>query len=131
VVDIALDDVGTRQQIVKERNSAMFVYKLIIIMSFFVFLVTVYFIVDAYMRLPTGLEVGEVKMGGVAPIEIKLLFYRMLLFQSIFAGVIAGQIGGGDVRSGIKYAIFLSAAVCLIFELIVMPMVAAPAPPET
>jgi flagellar protein FlaJ len=131
VVDITLNDVRTRREIMDERSTAMFVYKIIIIMSLIVFLVTVYFIVDAYMRLPTGGVVGAEEIEVPEALQVKLLFYRMLLFQSIFAGFIAGQMGGGDVRDGFKYAIALSILAVLMFELVLMPKgPPPPTPPE-
>jgi flagellar protein FlaJ len=131
VVDITLDDVRTRREVMGERNSAMFVYKLIIVMSFVVFLVTVFFIVDSYLRLPTGATVGEQQLGAISPIDVKLLFYRMLLVQSIFGGIIAGQMGGTDMRQGMKYAILLTLLTTLMFEAVLMPKVPPPViPPE-
>jgi flagellar protein FlaJ len=128
VVDIALNDVRTRQQIINERSTAMFVYKAIIIMSFFVFLVTVWFIVDAYMRLPVGGAYGEIEIAAAQPLEVKLLFYRMLVLQSVFAGVICGQMGG-DIKSGLKYAVVLSIVAVFVFEWTIMPRVPPPPAP--
>jgi len=123
VVDIALNDVRTRQEINAERNSAMFVYQLIILMTFFVFLATVYFIIQAYMALPTGsVTVGQTTMGGVDPSTVKILFYHLILLEGIFSGLASGQMGSGDVRSGLKYCILLGVVAVIMFEFVLMPL---------
>jgi flagellar protein FlaJ len=123
VVDISLNDVRTRHEITAERDSAMFVYKMIIIMTFFVFLATCFFIVQSYMALPTGtLTVGSTTIGGVSPSDVKILFYHLLMLEGLFSGVAAGQMGGGDTRSGLKYSILLALMAVLMFELVLMPM---------
>jgi flagellar protein FlaJ len=132
VVDIALNDVEVKQTVAKERSMAMFVYKLIIIVTFAVFLVTVYFIVSSYLSLPVGVtEIGEAKISGVNPSDVKLLFYRVLLLQGMFSGLIAGQMGGGDMRSGLKLSIAMCVITILMFEFVLMPMGPRPiTPPE-
>ena len=72
--------------------------------------------------MPTGVEVGEVKIQGADPMDVKLLFYHLLVLQALFTGTIAGQIGTGDVRSGIKFAIGLLIAAMVMFELVLLPM---------
>ncbi|MDI6884250.1 MAG: type II secretion system F family protein [Hadesarchaea archaeon] len=128
VVDIALNDVQVRRSIMKERSSSMFVYMLILIITFAVFLITVYFIVSSYMALPTGeLEIGGVKIGGADPLTVKTLFYHVLLLQGLSAGFIAGQMGSSDMKSGLKIAIGMGVMAVLMFELVLMPL--APKPP--
>jgi len=130
VVDIALNDVRTRQEITADRNSAMFVYKLIILMTFFVFLATVYFIIQAYMSLPTGPTAGQENVGGVDPSVVKLLFYRLILLEAIFSGLASGQMGGGDIKSGLKYSIMLGIVAAFIFESILLPLGPVPIVPQ-
>ncbi len=121
VVDITLNDVNVRREILQERDSAMLIYKMIIIMSFIVFLVTIYFIVDSYLRLPTGTTIGSTQIQGLDALTVKLLFYHMLLMQGFFGGMISGQMGGKDMRSGLKFSIILMLIAVLMFELVLMP----------
>ena len=132
VVDIALNDVEVRQTVAKERGTAMFVYKLIIIITFAVFLVTVYFIVSSYLSLPVGTtEIGGATVSGVNPSTVKLLFYHVLLLQGLFGGLVAGQMGGGDMKSGLKLSIAMCIITILVFEFVLMPMGPRPiTPPE-
>lgn len=125
VVDITLNDVSTRRAIQADRSSRLFMYKLIILMSFFIFLVTVFFIVDSYIRLPPGTTIGQTAVGTPDPMDIKVLFYHMLLFQGGFAGLIAGELSGEGIRSGFKYAVLMMAFTIVFFELVVLPMTPA------
>jgi flagellar protein FlaJ len=130
VVEIALNDVKTSRHIIGERSTAMFIYKAIIVMCFFIFLITVYFIVGAYVGVSPEVispETGYGEMQVAAPEahDVKILFYRMLWLQAVFGGLISGQMGG-DIRRGVKYAVLLSIAAAFIFELAIMPKVAPP-----
>ena len=66
--------------------------------------------------MPTGIEIGEVKIQGAEPMDVKLLFYHLLVLQAVFTGAIAGQIGNGDIRSGLKFGIGLLIATIILFE---------------
>lgn len=130
VVNIALNDVEVKQTIAKERGTAMFVYKLIIIVTFAVFLVTVYFIVSSYLSLPVGVtEIGGAKISGIDPSAVKLLFYHVLLLQGLFGGIVAGQMGSGDMKSGLKLSIAMCIITILVFEFVLMPMGPRPITP--
>ncbi|MEM3402405.1 MAG: type II secretion system F family protein [Candidatus Hadarchaeales archaeon] len=130
VVDIAVNDAKTKQDIVTERKSAMFVYKIIIVMSFFVFLLTLYFIIGAYISIPTTWSTsGEMKIMGVEPTIIKILFYHMLLLQGLFCGLVMGEMGG-DIRSGLKWVVLMVICTAAMFEFIIMPMTPTVTVPE-
>jgi flagellar protein FlaJ len=122
VVDISLQDVQNKREIVNERKSAMFIFRLTLLMSFVVFLITIYFIVWSYMLMPVEVEVGQMKIKGLDPMEVKLLFYHLLVLQAVFVGLIGGQMGTGDMRSGVKFAFFLLILAVFMFEIVLLPM---------
>lgn len=127
VVETAINDAKTKQEVLTERRSAMFVYKLIILMSFFVFLVTLYFIIGAYLSIPMTWAAGEEQViVGVEPGVVKLLFYRMLVLQGLFCGLVIGEMGG-DMRGGVKYVVLMLLCTMVVFEFFIMPL--APIPP--
>jgi hypothetical protein len=96
---------------------------LIVIAGFFCLLSSVFFIIDACVRLPTGMVIGGIMMGwSVEAIEIKLLFYRTCAFQAGSSGIVAGWVKNGNLRSGLKYAILLSIVVLIFFEWLILPM---------
>ena len=115
VVDIVMNDVNTQDTLRKERSTAIFIYKIIILLTFVVFLITSYFLVDSLLysgiTLPTGINITD----------IKLLFYHMMLLQAICVGFIGAQLGERDLRGGFKYAIVMMFIVWVLFEYAIMP----------
>jgi len=115
VVDIVMNDVNTQDTLRKERSTAIFIYKVIILLTFAVFLITSYFLVDSLLyssiTLPTGITITDVK----------LLFYHLMLLQAMCVGFIAAQLGERDLRGGFKYAIAMMFIVWVIFEYVIMP----------
>lgn len=125
VVDIVLDDVETQRTLRKERSTSMFIYKLIILITFGVFLITVYFVVSAFLAMPAGAagtEVGTFKIGGMDVMTIKMLFYRILVILGLFSGPLAAQVGEGDLRGGIKYSVVMVIIAWALFEFVLIPM---------
>jgi len=125
VIDIVMNDVNTQDTLRKERSTAIFIYKTIILLTFAVFLITSYFLVDSLLysgiTLPTGINITD----------IKLLFYHMMLLQAICVGFIGAQLGERDLRGGFKYAIVMMFIVWVIFEYTIMPRaIRPPTPPE-
>lgn len=115
VIDVVINDVNTQDTLRKERSTAIFVYKMIILMTFVVFLITSYFLVDSLLysgiTLPTGINITDVK----------LLFYHLLLLQALCVGFISAQMGERDLRGGLKYALVMMFVVWLIFEYVIIP----------
>jgi hypothetical protein len=74
------------------------------------------------MLMPVEVEVGQMRIQGLDPMEVKLLFYHLLVLQAVFVGLIGGQMGTGDMRSGVKFAFFLLIFAVLIFEIVLLPM---------
>lgn len=125
VVAILQEDVGAERTLEKDRSSAMLIYKVILLMCFLVFLITVYFLVDAFLyagvTLPAGVTIEKVKMW----------FYHLMLIQAGCSGFLAAQIGEGDLRGGVKYAVGMMLLAWLLFEFVVLPKpIRPPAPVE-
>jgi len=115
VIDIVMNDVNTQDTLRKERSTAIFIYKVIILLTFAVFLITSYFLVDSLLyssiTLPAGITITDVK----------LIFYHLMLLQAMCVGFIAAQLGERDLRGGFKYAIAMMFIVWVIFEYVIMP----------
>jgi flagellar protein FlaJ len=122
VVDIIMNDVETQRVLRKERNTAMFIYRIVIIVSFVVFLFTAYVTIDSF--LIAGVEPPP----GITLMELKLAFYHLLLINGVAAGLIAAQIGGGDLGGGLKYALAMALVVWIIFTLVIIPAPVRPPP---
>lgn len=127
VLNIAARDAAISENLKRERQSEMFIYTAIVYLVFIVFLFVVAVIdtqfLSALAELNTlstasGPAAGAVPIGSTPIITFERLLYHGCLIQALFSGLIAGQMGEGSVRAGVKHA-----AVMLIIALVVFTAV--------
>jgi flagellar protein FlaJ len=122
VLDITRNDLETRRAMKEERKGAMFVYMLIIFVTFGVFLVTVYFIVTSFVAMPvTEAEAAGLALGGMDPELVKQMYFTSTCFSAIFGGLLAAQMGHGSLRSGLKYSLVMLLVTYVVFTWTVFP----------
>ena len=93
-----------------ERKNNMLIYMVIVLVSFFVFLFVIAILESTF--LTTMAEAGTKVAGtgargfmGKVNIEFyKRLFSHAAMIQGFFSGLVAGQMGEGDVVAGLKYS---------------------------
>ncbi len=100
----------------KDRASEMIIYVVIIYMSFFVFLFVIGIL--SYSFIPVMAEAsisantigkGAVEFMGVFDPEMfGRLFFHASLIQGFSSGLVAGQMGEGEVIAGLKHSVILS-----------------------
>ncbi len=128
VLKIVSSDVDTVRSLRKERRSAMFIYKIIIILTFGVSLITAYFIVTSFLSIQPvgGAEVPGFTTGGIDIGLVKELFFHALLLQALFVGALASQMGEDDPRAGLKYSVALLLLTYVVFARWVLPALPQP-----
>ena len=119
VLRIAADEAQGARRLQRERRQEMVTYLLVIYISFFVFLgiigaLTVSFIPaveqanvglgDTSQQLSTGF-LGTIQSVDTA--AYTLVFFHTAVLQGLCSGLVAGQLGEGSVRDGVKHATFL------------------------
>jgi len=114
VLSIAAKDADIGQRLKTERFSSLLIYVMIIYLSFFVFLfIIVVLLVDFLAKMPSG---GEATMFKTTSLDnIKILFYHASLLQAFFSGLIAGQMGEGNWRGGLKHSILMLVIAYVVF----------------
>jgi flagellar protein FlaJ len=122
VVDILAMDASTTRALKQERKGAMMTYIIVVYMSVLVFIFTVGMISTSLFAMP---GVGENAIGGarmmfsgISPEQIamiKLVLFHAALIQSFLSGLVAGQLGSGDVWSGLKHSVILMVISYLLF----------------
>lgn len=123
VLTIAAFDADVQRQLKKERNAEMFVYVFIIYISFMVFLFIVY-ILAAYF-LPAMPDFGENEIIGTSLIvdfDIEnyiLLFFHGAMIQGFCSGLVAGKMGSGAIRAGLKHSVIMMSVTYLLFTLFI------------
>ncbi len=122
VIEIIKGDVENIRALKKERESSMFTYKAVIVMTWLVFLVTIYYLVGSFLAMPASqTETAGFQIGQLDVPFLKQLFFNATLIMSVFAGVITAQMGGGDWKSGLKYALAMAIVTWAIFYFIILP----------
>ncbi|VVB56257.1 Type II secretion system (T2SS), protein F [uncultured archaeon] len=114
VLSIAAKDADIGQRLKQERFANLLIYVLIVYLSFFVFLfIIVVLLVYFLSEMPT---VGTVSMFKTSSLSnIKTLFYHASLLQGFFSGLVAGQMGEGNLRAGLKHSIVMLVIAYVVF----------------
>ncbi len=107
-----------------ERRNNMLIYMIIVIVSFLVFLFVIAILVGTFLTTmaQAGAEVSKAGaaasqfMGAVDIFLYKRIFSHAAMIQGFFSGLVAGQMGEGDVMAGIKYSVIMLAIAWLTFR---------------
>lgn len=128
VLAIAASDAQITRTLKEERKINMFMYVVVIYISFGVFLLIVYVLAATFLPLmpSAGAEMGAGAGGagvtGLGGIDVDLytrLFFHAALIQGFFSGLIAGHMGEGKVLSGIKHSLIMVTISFLVFTLFI------------
>lgn len=134
VLRIAADEAQLNRRLARRRRQELLVYQAIIYVSMLVFIgITVVLIIIFIPSLPSGASfsapdtagapgVSGIGIGGISGSTereaYKLVLFHGAAIQSLMSGVVAGKMGEGRVRAGMKHATALLAAVYGIMVLI-------------
>jgi len=114
VLSIAAKDADIAQRLKQERLNNLFIYVMIIYLSFFVFLfIVVVLLVYFLAKMPSS---GNVSIFNTSDLtNMKTLFYHASLLQGLFSGLVAGQMGEGNPRAGLKHSILMLVIAYIVF----------------
>lgn len=129
VLNVAARDVSAEQELKSERRINMFIYVVIIYMSFLVFIGIIYIISTTFLE--EMVKAGEKISGsatGAVPLSLtreKLgvynrIFFHGALIQGFSSGLIAGVMGEGSVLSGLKHSVIMVTIGYILFTLFVL-----------
>ncbi|MFB6161456.1 MAG: type II secretion system F family protein [Haloferacaceae archaeon] len=126
VLRIAADEAAESQRLRRERRQEMLTYLLVIYLSFLVFLAIVVALTVSFIPAieeasaagagPAG-ATGRI-FGGISDVNTaayRLLFFHLAVVQGACSGVVAGQLGEGSVRDGVKHAAVLLGVAYVVF----------------
>lgn len=122
VLEIASTDSNMNIQLRKDKSTNMLIYVIIIYISFLVFLYIIYTLMSTF--LPQMAKAAE-QAGGTMFIKNfslsfnRVYFYHTVLIQGFFSGIMAGVLGEGDYRSGLKHSIIMMSVAFILFRLFV------------
>lgn len=120
VLTIAARDATTAKTLRDERRINMFMYVIVVYISFAVFLFIVLILSTMFLpRVPTDIGVTSNAAGFFAQdfdIETyKELFFHSVVIQGFCSGLIAGQMGEGQTLSGLKHSLIMVAIAYFVF----------------
>jgi len=127
VLMISAKDASNAELLRRERLTNMFMYVIIIYISFFVFIGIVYIISTTFLSTLAESAQKVAQSGAAASgfamlqgidIEVyKNIFMHASVFQGIFAGLVAGVMGEGSISSGIKHSLIMLSLAYVLFNI--------------
>ena len=115
VLMISAKDASSAELLRRERMSNMFMYVIIIYISFLVFIGIVYIISTTFLSTLAEsaakvAEGGGTQFGMLQSIDVttyKNIFMHAAVFQGLFAGIVAGVMGEGSISAGVKHSLVM------------------------
>ena len=111
VLNIAARDAAMSETLKRERRGEMFIYVAIVYLVFVVFLFVVIVIDTQFLSALAETEIlspggvsGGISFGKTPVITFERLLFHACLIQALFSGLIAGEMGEGSLRAGVKHA---------------------------
>lgn len=89
----------------KERQTQTRPYIAIIYVAFLVFLFTIVLLFRSFFADVQGLSM--LATGVVPPSIIERIFFHMTSIQAFFGGLVAGKMGDGTIKAGLKHSLIL------------------------
>ncbi len=129
VLNVAARDVAAEQELRNERRTNMFIYVVIIYISFLVFIGIIYIISTTFLeQMVKAGEKMSTSSGGAVPLSLsreKLgvynrMFFHGALIQGFCSGLIAGVMGEGNALSGLKHSVIMMTIGYLLFTMFVL-----------
>jgi len=125
VLEVAAKDAYILKMMEKDRASNMIIYVVISYMSFGVFLFVIGILSYSFIPVMAEASLTASAAGGGAeqfigvfdPEVFRRLFFHAALIQGFSSGLVAGQMGEGEVIAGLKHSVILTmiAWVCFTF----------------
>ncbi|MDY6930454.1 MAG: type II secretion system F family protein [Halobacteriota archaeon] len=124
VLNIAARDATTSKSLRLERRANMSMYVIVVYISFAVFLFIIIVLTTMFLpRVPTDINMGGQGAAGVGEFfgqgfdleAYKTLFFHAVIIQGLFSGLIAGQMGEGNILSGLKHSVIMMVIAFVLF----------------
>ena len=124
VLNIAARDAAMSETLKRERRGEMFIYVAIVYLVFVVFLFVVIVIDTQFLSALAETEIlspggvsGGISFGKTPVITFERLLFHACLIQALFSGLIAGEMGEGSLRAGVKHAAVMVFIAFVVFTI--------------
>ncbi|AEA47248.1 type II secretion system F family protein [Archaeoglobus veneficus] len=127
VLMISAKDASNAELLRRERLSNMFMYVIIIYISFFVFIGIVYIITTTFLstlaesaaKVAESGGTGMTMLRGIDVTTYKNVFMHAAVFQGLFAGLVAGVMGEGSLSAGVKHSLLMLVLAYVLFTVLI------------
>lgn len=129
VLSVAARDAAAEQELKNERRVSMFIYIVIIYISFLVFIGIIYVISSTFLEemvkagektTASGSRAVAMSLTRSGLADYNRIFFHGALIEGAFSGLIAGVMGEGSVLSGLKHSVIMVTIGYLLFSLFVL-----------
>ena len=106
----------------KRLRREMLIYVMLVYISYGVFLFTVVVMVNNFLGVLAGVESSNIPEGALSLPDLDYLnriFFHTALIGGFFSGLVAGLMGEGDVRSGLKHSAILLLITLAVFKIFI------------
>jgi len=135
VLEIAADEARSSQILSRQRRQTMLTYLVVIYVAFFVFLgimaaLMISFIPaieDVIAQMAESTDGEQAPGGGIGLVGqtdsiniagYETVFFHVTVVQAICSGLVAGQLGGGSIKDGVKHATIMLIITYLVFTVV-------------
>ncbi|MDK2892219.1 type II secretion system F family protein [Methanohalophilus sp.] len=126
VLEAAAREANEIKTLQRERISNMMVYIVIIYMSFLVFIFVVLMLSSKFIppmaeagQAAAAAGVGSRFIGAFDPENFKRLLFHASVIQGFVAGLVAGQMGEGQISTGLRHSIILTLVAWAAFTFLI------------
>ncbi|MDE4908210.1 type II secretion system F family protein [Methanogenium marinum] len=127
ILAIAANDARMSETLKRERLGDMIIYIIVIYLAYAVFVFVVVVLDWNFLSILRDMATGgsldnvpsslmSIAEGGSLTVISRLLFHACLI-SAFFSGLIAGQMGEGSVKAGVKHAVIMLVIALIIFNL--------------
>ncbi len=109
ILMITIEDFEYELKLKGERFNTGFAYLVIVYVSFYTFLYTIYSLQSSFFASLAGFSSG---------METNSTVYRIAIILALFSGIIAGQLEKGHILSGLKHICIFMTSSILLFEVL-------------
>ncbi|MCL7413196.1 MAG: type II secretion system F family protein [ANME-2 cluster archaeon] len=121
ILTIAATNADVEKQLKKARSTEMSIYVFIVYIAFFVFLFIVYVLSAFFLpTIPSPDTISQFQM--ISDFDLEeyiMLFFHAAMIQGLCSGLIAGQMGNGNVYSGIKHSVIMMSVAYVVFTILI------------
>ncbi len=124
VLEAAARDASEIKLLQRERTGNMIIYLVIVYMAFFVFIFVILTLTSTFV--PTMAQAGQAAaaagagsqfLGAFDPAKFTRTLFHAAVIQGFVSGLVAGQLGEGEVFAGLKHSVILTVTSWAAFTL--------------